>query len=122
MLRPPGAGRARPSSRRAVALFEPRALRLTQPRRRTLDLALEFIEADALIEVTPEGIRLCERHLNEVDRQRASRTAQQGANLRSAAALEGFVTAWASPSRAGAPPDTERGVRTHHTTIPGNPT
>jgi GTP-binding protein len=46
---------------------------LRPARRMTLEIALEFIEADELIEVTPEALRLRKRFLNEVDRKRASR-------------------------------------------------
>jgi GTP-binding protein len=46
---------------------------LKPPRELTLEIALEFIEDDELIEVTPDAIRLRKRHLKEVDRKRASR-------------------------------------------------
>jgi GTP-binding protein len=38
----------------------------------TLEIALEFIEADELVAVTPEALRLRKRFLNEADRKRAS--------------------------------------------------
>ncbi len=46
---------------------------LKPPRILTLELALEFIEDDELVEVTPEAIRLRKRLLNEIDRRRANR-------------------------------------------------
>lgn len=46
---------------------------LTPPIRFTLEQALEFIEDDELVEVTPKSIRLRKRHLTENDRKRASR-------------------------------------------------
>jgi GTP-binding protein len=49
---------------------------LKPPRDLTLELALEFIEDDELVEVTPEAIRLRKRLLNEADRKRASRAAR----------------------------------------------
>ncbi len=39
----------------------------------TLEQALEFIEDDELVEVTPDAIRVRKRHLTEQDRKRASR-------------------------------------------------
>src|SRR5262249_18168604 len=46
---------------------------LKPPRIMTLELALEFIEDDELVEVTPEAIRLRKRHLKESDRKKISR-------------------------------------------------
>ena len=51
------------------------AISLTPPVRMSLEQALEFIEDDELVEVTPKGIRLRKRHLTEVDRKRAARAA-----------------------------------------------
>jgi GTP-binding protein len=39
----------------------------------TLEQALEFIDDDELVEVTPTSIRIRKRHLTENDRKRASR-------------------------------------------------
>jgi len=50
------------------------ALTLTPPIRMTLEQALEFIEDDELVEVTPQSIRLRKRHLTENERKRASRS------------------------------------------------
>jgi GTP-binding protein len=47
---------------------------LTPPIRFTLEQALEFIEDDELVEVTPKSIRIRKRHLTETDRKRASRS------------------------------------------------
>lgn len=43
---------------------------LIPPRTFTLEQAIDFIEGDELIEVTPESIRLRKRYLTEVDRKR----------------------------------------------------
>jgi GTP-binding protein len=48
---------------------------LTPPVRFTLEQALEFIEEDELVEVTPSAIRVRKRHLKEHERKRASRAA-----------------------------------------------
>jgi len=47
------------------------ALTLTPPIRHTLEQALEFIEDDELVEVTPESIRLRKKLLTENERKRA---------------------------------------------------
>ncbi len=49
-------------------------LLLTPPIRLTLEQALEFIEDDELVEVTPTSIRIRKRYLSESDRRRASRS------------------------------------------------
>ena len=46
---------------------------LTPPIVMTLEQALEFIDDDELVEVTPENIRIRKRHLTENERKRASR-------------------------------------------------
>jgi GTP-binding protein len=46
---------------------------LTPPVKFTLEQALEFIEDDELVEITPTAIRVRKRHLTENDRKRASR-------------------------------------------------
>ncbi|HJR10740.1 MAG TPA: translational GTPase TypA [Rhodanobacteraceae bacterium] len=51
------------------------ALTLTPPVRLSLEQALEFIDDDELVEVTPRQIRLRKKHLTENDRKRASRQA-----------------------------------------------
>ncbi len=48
-------------------------IRLEPPRKLTLELALEFIEEDELIEVTPDAIRLRKRHLDPHVRKKAMR-------------------------------------------------
>ena len=50
------------------------ALTLTPPVRHTLEQALEFIEDDELVEVTPKSIRLRKKLLQEHERRRASRS------------------------------------------------
>lgn len=49
------------------------AIKLLAPKEFTLEEALEFIENDELVEVTPDAIRLRKKILNEGDRIRASR-------------------------------------------------
>ena len=49
------------------------AILLTPPITLTLELAVEFIEDDELIEITPRSIRVRKRHLQEHERRRASR-------------------------------------------------
>jgi len=46
---------------------------LKPPRQMTLEMALEFIEDDELVEVTPDAIRMRKRLLDENERKRASR-------------------------------------------------
>jgi GTP-binding protein len=48
---------------------------LTPPIRLTLEQALEIIDDDELVEVTPESIRLRKKLLKEHERKRASRAA-----------------------------------------------
>ena len=50
------------------------ALTLTPAVRHTLEQALEFIEEDELVEVTPDSIRLRKKLLQEHERRRASRS------------------------------------------------
>ena len=50
------------------------AVRLTTPIKLTLESAIEFIDDDELVEITPKTIRLRKRHLNETDRKRASKS------------------------------------------------
>ncbi|SUA51023.1 Tyrosine phosphorylated protein A [Oligella ureolytica] len=52
------------------------AIRLTPPVQLTLEYAVEFINDDELVEVTPKSIRLRKRHLLEHERKRASRENQ----------------------------------------------
>ncbi|MEN9543559.1 MAG: translational GTPase TypA [Pseudomonadota bacterium] len=49
------------------------AIRLTPPIELTLEYAVEFIEDDELVEITPKSIRIRKRHLKEHERKRASR-------------------------------------------------
>ncbi|MGH8233464.1 MAG: translational GTPase TypA [Rhodanobacteraceae bacterium] len=51
------------------------ALTLTPYVKLSLEQALEFIDDDELVEVTPKEIRLRKRYLTEIDRKRASRQA-----------------------------------------------
>ena len=54
------------------------AINLTPPVKHTLEQALEFIEDDELVEVTPESIRLRKKHLTENERKRAKNAAKKG--------------------------------------------
>jgi GTP-binding protein len=51
------------------------AIKITPAIELTLEYAVEFIEDDELVEITPKSIRLRKRHLKEHDRKRASREA-----------------------------------------------
>jgi len=51
------------------------AIKITPPIQLTLEYAVEFIEDDELVEITPKSIRLRKRHLREHDRKKASREA-----------------------------------------------
>ncbi len=51
-------------------------IQLTPPIKLTLEQALEFIDDDELVEVTPESIRVRKKHLTESDRKRHSRQAK----------------------------------------------
>ncbi|MDQ8175304.1 MAG: translational GTPase TypA [Gemmatimonadota bacterium] len=53
------------------------AIQLEPPRQLTLESALEYIEDDELIEVTPTAIRLRKRMLSASDRKRTSRDAKK---------------------------------------------
>jgi len=49
------------------------AVRLTPPVRLTMESAIEFIDDDELVEITPESVRIRKRLLTENERKRASR-------------------------------------------------
>ncbi|MFN9926560.1 MAG: hypothetical protein ACK53I_06450, partial [Phenylobacterium sp.] len=49
------------------------AVRLTPPRRPTLDQAIAYIEEDELVEVTPKSIRLRKKVLNPSFRKKRAR-------------------------------------------------
>ena len=49
---------------------------LTPPVRFSLEQAIEFIDDDELVEVTPKSIRLRKRYLDPHERKRQARTAQ----------------------------------------------
>ncbi len=50
------------------------AIRLTPPKRMTLEQAIAYIDDDELVEVTPKSIRLRKTHLDPNERKRASRS------------------------------------------------
>ncbi|HRD85110.1 MAG TPA: translational GTPase TypA [Rubrivivax sp.] len=51
------------------------AIKITPPIELTLEYAVEFIDDDELVEITPKSIRVRKRHLKEHERKRASREA-----------------------------------------------
>jgi len=53
------------------------ALRLVPPLQMSLEKAIEFIQDDELVEVTPQSIRLRKKILNNKDRERAARNANK---------------------------------------------
>ena len=53
------------------------ALRLVPPIQMSLEKAIEFIQDDELVEVTPESIRLRKKILNNKDRERAARAGKE---------------------------------------------
>ena len=52
------------------------ALTLTTPIKLTLERAIEFIDDDELVEVTPKSIRIRKRYLTEADRRKLQRSAK----------------------------------------------
>jgi GTP-binding protein len=50
------------------------AVRLTPPIKLTLERAIEFIDDDELVEITPKSIRIRKKHLSENDRKKAMRS------------------------------------------------
>ena len=48
-------------------------MRLVPPVQLSLEAAVEFIEEDELVELTPKSIRLRKRFLTEIERKRAQR-------------------------------------------------
>ena len=59
------------------------AILLTPPIKLTLELAVEFIDDDEFIEITPQSIRIRKRHLTDHGRRRAAR-AEPGAEVSTA--------------------------------------
>ena len=49
-------------------------MRLTPPVQLTLESAVEFIDDDELVEITPKSIRIRKRFLSEHERRRAQRS------------------------------------------------
>ena len=58
------------------------AVRLTTPIKLTLESAVEFIDDDELVEITPKSIRIRKRYLKEHERKKASRAAACKPQLR----------------------------------------
>jgi GTP-binding protein len=48
-------------------------MKLVPPRILTLESAIEFINDDELVEITPTDIRVRKRYLTEIDRRRHAR-------------------------------------------------
>ena len=55
------------------------AIKLVPPRKLTLEQAMEWIEDDELVEVTPQNIRIRKKHLDPASRRRAARDKKAGA-------------------------------------------
>ena len=53
-------------------------IKLETPREITLEVALEYIEDDELIEITPDSVRLRKRFLGAIDRKKSMRAAKRG--------------------------------------------
>ena len=53
------------------------AIVLTTPIKMTLEQAMEFIDDDELVEVTPLNIRVRKKLLTEMDRKRANRGSKE---------------------------------------------
>jgi len=51
------------------------AIKITPPITLTLEYAVEFVDDDELVEITPRSIRLRKRFLKEHERKRAAREA-----------------------------------------------
>jgi len=51
----------------------PNAARVRPPRELSLEEALEYIQEDELVEITPENLRMRKRFLTETERRRLSR-------------------------------------------------
>jgi GTP-binding protein len=51
-------------------------IRLTPPRRMSLEQAIAYIQDDELVEITPKVIRLRKRHLDPHERKRHSRKSE----------------------------------------------
>jgi GTP-binding protein len=58
------------------------AILLTPPIRLTLELAVEFIDDEELIEITPQSIRIRKRYLTDHERRRAARADAGGVDSR----------------------------------------
>ncbi len=46
------------------------AIKLSPPKVMTLEVALEFINDDELVEITPDAIRVRKRYLTEIERRK----------------------------------------------------
>ena len=58
-----------------------KAIILKPPRQMTLELALEYIEDDELVEVTPKAIRLRKMYLKENDRKKLAQAERSDASF-----------------------------------------
>ncbi len=57
------------------------AMKLVPPRQLSLEEALEFINEDELVEITPDAIRLRKKYLTDIDRRRHYRELKKEENL-----------------------------------------
>ncbi len=55
------------------SVLKDEGIKLSPPKKMTIEDAIAYLEEDELLEVTPESIRLRKRHLNANDRKKASR-------------------------------------------------
>ncbi len=69
----------RKGKKRERTVIKDENVQLTAHQDLTLEQALEFIEDDELVEVTPEAVRIRKRHLKEHERRVAERTAKRAA-------------------------------------------
>lgn len=53
------------------------AIKLTPPREITLEMALEYIQTDELVEITPKSIRLRKKILDEIERKRSEKESEK---------------------------------------------
>jgi len=57
------------------------ALKITPPRKLTLEQSLEFINDDELVEVTPKSIRIRKKILDETTRNREAKRKKSAAEV-----------------------------------------
>ena len=70
VLRPVSCSKVSGVTNCVAAAGSDRSLKIAPPRRLSLEQALEYIEDDELVEVTPQNIRLRKLYLTELERRR----------------------------------------------------